>query len=61
MPFRVRLRCCSISWHSDPKKETDCGFFIDPSADFVFVDPVQLPNLIFEMFDIDSPSYRYYN
>lgn len=54
------LRFWSILWHRDPKKETDRGFFIDPSAYFVFVDPVQLPNLIFDPFDIDSLPYMYH-
>ena len=59
-PFRMPLCFLSILWHCDPKKETDCGFFIDPSADFVFVDPVQPPDLIFELSDIDSLRYMYH-
>lgn len=54
---RYVLRFCSICWHSDPGKEINCRFVIDPSVDFGFVNPVQLPNLIFDLFDIDSHSY----
>jgi hypothetical protein len=40
--------------HSDPGKEIGRSFFIDPSVDFDFVGPAQLPDLGFEVFDIHN-------
>jgi hypothetical protein len=38
--------------HSDPGKKIGRRFFIDPSEDFDFVDPIQLPDLVFDLFGI---------
>jgi len=51
----------AICRHSDPKKETDRCFFIDPSADFGFAGRVQSPDLVLDPFDIDGHPYIYHN
>jgi hypothetical protein len=38
--------------HSDPRKEIGRHFVIDPSVDFDFVGPAQLPDLVFDLFQL---------
>ena len=44
---------------SDSGKEICRCFFIDPSVDFDFVDPAQLPDLVFYLFGIHSDLFSF--
>jgi hypothetical protein len=44
----ICLRFCSIARHSDPKKEINYRFFVDPPVDFHFVDPAQFSDVAFD-------------
>jgi hypothetical protein len=57
--FINSLTFCSISWHSDPGKEICRRFFIDPSVDFGFVDPIQVPDLLFDLFGIHNGFFSF--
>jgi hypothetical protein len=53
-------RFCSIFWKSDPEKQIDGCFIIDPFVDFDFVCPAQLPDLVFDLFQINIFHYGYH-
>jgi hypothetical protein len=45
--------------YSDPGKEICRCLFVDPSIDFDFVDPAQLPDLVFYLFGIHNDMFRF--
>ena len=53
MPFRaIPLHFFSFFPHPDSRKQVNCRFVIDPSADFGSVGSIQFPDLVFDLFDI---------
>jgi hypothetical protein len=46
----------NLKWpiRSDPGKEIGRRFVIEPSVNFDFVGPAQLPDLVFDLYDIHS-------
>ena len=57
----IPLHFFSFFSHPDSGKEINCRFVINPSADFGSVGSIQLPDLIFDLFDIGDPCYIYHN
>jgi hypothetical protein len=48
----IPLHFFSFFSHPDSGKEIKCRFVIDPFVDFDFVDPIQVSDLVFDLFSI---------
>jgi len=48
-----------VTLHSNPGREIGRCFFIDPSVDFDFVDPAQLPDLVFDLLGIHTGFFSF--